>query len=303
MKEKQMAVDLEVRLAAFRWLEETTRVYSPYIPREVLLAGFEFQGKRVPLVGPPGIFKPAILSTVPLSITTAPKGPYDDDIGDGDVISYRYRGTDPHHPDNVGLRVALRDQVPLVYFFGVAPGKYLASWPVYVVGDDPKALTFRVAVDDSLAVLTANTSRPEQPELRRAYITRQVQQRLHQHNFRQRVLEAYREQCAFCKLRHAELLDAAHIVPDSHPQGKPIVTNGLALCKLHHAAYDTNLVAVSPSYKIEVRPDILDEEDGPMLLHGLQGIHGRSIILPTRKEFYPDSSLLELRYDQFRKAV
>jgi len=35
-----------------------------------------------------------------------------------------------------------------------------------------------------------------------------------------------------------ELLDAAHITPDTHPEGEPIVSNGLSLCKLHQAAFD-----------------------------------------------------------------
>ncbi len=37
---------------------------------------------------------------------------------------------------------------------------------------------------------------------------------MHQQEFRQRVLRAYRERCAICRLRHEELLDAAHILPD-----------------------------------------------------------------------------------------
>ena len=56
------------------------------------------------------------------------------------------------------------------------------------------------------------------------------------------MLEAYQSQCAFCRLRRAELLDAAHIIPDSHPLGEPRVSNGLALCKIHHAALTATLL-------------------------------------------------------------
>ena len=42
--------------------------------------------------------------------------------------------------------------------------------------------------------------------------------------------------CALCRLRHQELLDAAHITPDSEAEGEPLVSNGVVLCKLHHAA-------------------------------------------------------------------
>ena len=49
-----------------------------------------------------------------------------------------------------------------------------------------------------------------------------------------------------CKLRHAELLDAAHIIADANDEGLPIVPNGLALCKIHHAAFDKNIIGISP---------------------------------------------------------
>jgi hypothetical protein len=74
--------------------------------------------------------------------------PYDDSIGDDGLLRYRYRGTDPRHPDNVGLRLAMQQNTPLIYFHGVVPGLYLAEWPVYVVGDAPTNLTFTVSVDD-----------------------------------------------------------------------------------------------------------------------------------------------------------
>jgi hypothetical protein len=72
-------------------------------------------------------------------------------------------------------------------------------------------------------------------EGRRQYVTQVTQRRLHQEGFRLRVLKAYRDCCAVCQLQHQQLLDAAHILPDGHPKGEPVVPNGLALCKLHHA--------------------------------------------------------------------
>ncbi len=65
-------VDTTVRLKAFEYLEEQCRLHADALPRDVLAAGFEFEGTRVPLVGPQGIFKPAILPEIPLSITTPP---------------------------------------------------------------------------------------------------------------------------------------------------------------------------------------------------------------------------------------
>src|SRR5438132_3858115 len=212
--------DAAVRLRAFAFLTEQRRRFGEAsIPRPVLERGFDFEGVRVPLIGPQGIFKPAILPEIPLTITTAPpvehrERPYDDGFVDGGFLRYRYRGTDPNHRDNVGLRTAMLRQTPLIYLHGIVPGLYAAAWPVFVVADDPDGLAFTVAVDDQLAVSGAwQVNDPAAVAARRTYITAVVRQRLHQKGFRQRVLRAYRQCCAICRLRHEELLDAAHILP------------------------------------------------------------------------------------------
>ncbi|MGE5251875.1 MAG: HNH endonuclease, partial [Bacteroidota bacterium] len=208
-----MDTDLQVRIAAFDWLAEQVNAHGDVLSRRLLEDGFEFQGQRIPLVAPQGIFRPQILD-LPISITTAPKGPYDDYFGRDNFLTYRYRGTDPNHRDNAGLRRVFELQRPLVYFHGIEPGKYLAVWPVYIIGDDPSQLTFKVAVDELTSVeLAAGAGRQvaEVAEARRAYLTATVRVRLHQRSFRERVIDAYRSQCAFCRLKHRELLDAAHI--------------------------------------------------------------------------------------------
>ncbi len=284
--------------------------YGDVLSREALAQGFFFEDVRVPLVGPQGIFKPRILE-LPLSITTAPDGPYDDAYGKDGLLRYRYRGTDPNHRDNRGLREAMANRLPLVYFHGIARGRYVAAWPVFVVGDDPTpfAPAFSIAVDDKAHLgigLESETSQGQAGEdtaaCRRAYVTSTVRVRLHQRAFRERVLEAYRRQCAFCRLRHDELLDAAHIVPDSEPEGEPVIRNGVALCNLHHAAFDKFFVGLRPDYIIEIRPDILREGDGPTLRYAIQGLQGTRIQLPHRIEHHPDPGLLARRYDLFRSA-
>ena len=106
--------DARVRAAAFEWLTVQVATHGEVVPREVLSKGFNIDGRRVPLLGPQGIFKPALMQ-VPLSITTSPKGPYDDGIGPDNLLRYRYRGANPQHPDNVGLRFAMHHELPLVY--------------------------------------------------------------------------------------------------------------------------------------------------------------------------------------------
>lgn len=303
-----MAEDLDgqVRLAAFSFLDDLRQVHGEALPWSALLEGFEFRGRRVPLVGPRGIFKPAVLPEMPLSLITKPvvegqDRPYDDEWTPEGFIQYRYRGTDPSQPDNVRLRKAMREQVPLVYLAGIVPGWYVPAFPAYVVRDDPGALTFTVAVDEFL-LDPGEDPFVEDPTPRRAYVTRLVRQRLHQVAFRKRVLRAYRERCAVCRLRHQELLDAAHILPDTDPRAEPIVSNGLALCRLHHAAFDRNVMGIRPDLEIEIRRDVLEETDGPMLIHGLQGFQGAKLIVPGRAELKPNREFLEERYERFRDA-
>ena len=62
--------------------------------------------------------------------------------------------------------------------------------------------------------------------------------------FRQAVLEAYSYRCAMCGIQLG-LVDAAHIVPHAHLQGHDVVSNGLALCSLHHRSFDTGLLYCS----------------------------------------------------------
>lgn len=301
-------LDSRVRTQAFQFLTEQTGLRGEVLPRDLLARGFQFEGRRVPLLGPQGIFKPALLPEIPLSITTVPviegePHPYDDEVGPDGFLRYRYRGTDPAHRDNQGLRLAMARGVPLVYLFGVTPGRYMPVWPVYVVRDHPAELSFSVAVDAPYMPVMSNLTRDATSlEARRAYVTVVTQRRLHQQSFRERVLRAYQEQCAICRLRHDELLEAAHILPDSHPKGEPIVPNGLALCALHHAAFDRNILGIRPDFIVEVRVDILREEDGPMLEHGLQGFQGKTIARPRSRDLWPRADLLEERYEQFRRA-
>jgi putative restriction endonuclease len=305
---EQAESDIAIRRQAFQWLESQVRIYGEVLPRPVLQNGFKFQGKQIRLIGPQGIFKPRHME-LPISITTVPSGPYDDEFGYDGLLLYRYRGTDPGHKDNIGLRRAMQLGTPLIYFSRIIPGKYMATWPVFIVADNPSQLTFSVAVDkfqsDDLGIINRiGEGYQQQPEdiFRRSYVTREFRQRLHQSSFRERVLNAYRDQCALCRLRHRELLDAAHILPDAEPEGEPLVSNGLSLCKLHHAAFDRYFVGVREDYVVEVRPDILNESDGPMLIHGLQKIHGTKIIVPRLTELRPNPEFLNIRYERFRAA-
>jgi putative restriction endonuclease len=296
--------ELDVRKGAFAWLEEQVTLDGESLHYRVLADGFDFKGNQIRLISQQGIFKPAALS-FPLSITTAAAGPYEDQLGSDGVLRYKYRGTDPMHRDNVGLRECRARNLPLVYLHGIGNARYVPVWPVFVVGDLSHELSFLVSVDDVIALraletlpAVASVSTPE-AEIRRGYITVLAKRRIHQQAFRERVLEAYRQQCALCRLKHEVLLDAAHIIADSEAEGVPEVKNGLALCKIHHAAFDKHFLTVRPDYQIEIRADLLNETDGPMLKHGLQGLHHQEILLPRDAAKRPDRGFLEHRYQRF----
>ena len=292
-----------IRKAAFDWLAANSELNGNVFSRDVLARGFEFHGEAIRLVGPQGIFKPRQM-TLPLSITTTAESPYSDSIAEG-YLHYSYRGANPDHLDNRGLREVMRGRKGLVYFHALMPGRYYAMWPAYVIGDDPNKLTFTVLIDDDRTMKFADGS--ERPavedgmaiDLRRRYVTAVTKKRLHQAAFRERILEAYREQCALCRLRHLELLDAAHIIGDTEDGGDPAISNGIALCKLHHAAFDRFFISVRPDYVIEVRRDLLEEVDGPVLKHALQSLHGREIEVPRRTVHKPDRSRLEIRHQKY----
>jgi putative restriction endonuclease len=295
---------LAIRLAAFDHLAKLVDLSGDVLDRGELLQGFQFGDARIALLGrQQGIWKPRQLA-LPLSIMTSPDGPYDDGAGPDGLLRYRYRGANPDHSDNRGLREAMQARVPLIYFFKVMPSKYIATWPAFIVGDNPATLTFSVEVD---LPETVNRYKgdfyglevEEDATARRHYVTRQVRQRIHQSAFRERVLRAYQNQCSLCRLRHSALLDAAHIVPDTEPMGEPTVRNGLALCKIHHAAYDKMFIGIRPDHIVVIRRDVLEESDGPMLQHGLKDMHGLKIHVPRSPGHRPADEFLEWRYSRF----
>lgn len=298
----------QIRLAAFNWLKTQSEIYSDALPRKILENGFEFQGERITLIGASGIWKPRQFKSMPISITTILNGPYSDVIREDGFLSYKYRGNDQsyiNHRDNAGLRMAMETKTPLIYFVNLAPNQYMANFPAYIIKDNPGRMEFTVALDDEKYIgqdVEAKVASDPSEFYRRKYITTLVEQRAHQQSFRMRVLAAYNSQCCLCKLNHSELLDASHIVPDTEPQGDPIVPNGLTLCKIHHTAFDVNIIGISPDYTIHIREDILHEIDGPMLKYGIQELNNRSIILPSRKQDYPDRERLGWRFERFSEV-
>jgi putative restriction endonuclease len=223
-------------------------------------------------------------------------------------------GSDADAADNRWLRDAIQQEVPLIYFLGVAPSRYQAIFPTYVTHWDASALKVKIAfgLPENLiqppqgrhagAAESSVTHRPIPPAPERRYALRTVKQRLHQCSFREAVIEAYRGQCAFSGLQEPVLLDAAHIVEDRHEHwGQPVVCNGLTLSKVHHAAFDAHLIGVDPDYRIHVSDRLLLQHDG-LMLQALKQLDRTSIRLPRRDQDHPSRERLEMRFAAFKAA-
>jgi putative restriction endonuclease len=300
--------DTRMRLAA---VEHVKRVSAGgVVTADELRAGFSVDGQRIPLINPQrGIFKPAsmkhLLSVRTVYPRTGARVWYDDQrtvhtqIERGDeLIDYAFMGTDANAADNRWLREARDSQTPILYFLGVAPQRYTFMWPTYVADWSASELKVRLAFG---APATANRewSIPDAPE--RRYGLRLVRQRLHQATFREAILSAYGNRCAITGLPEVRLLDAAHIVPDKDEEfGQPVVQNGLPLSKIHHAAFDANLIGIDPDYRIHVSEALLSMNDGPMFEYGLKAMAGQLIKFPARAKDYPDRDRLAERFSQFQ---
>jgi putative restriction endonuclease len=300
--------DFHVRLAAIEHLHALSRRYEDLIPRSELLRNLVLDGERYALVNPQsGIHRPRrFRGTAALTIVTAaprPSAPppYEDAFDDAaGTILYSYRQGPIDSPDNRALREAFAQQVPLIYLMGVAPSVYSLAAPIYVVEDRPGERAVLVQIGSRAADMTPDGLRSDD-DVRR-YALREARFRLHQHRFRFRVLAAYRQRCTICALREPSLLQAAHIVEDSHEHGAATVRNGLALCAIHHLAYDRQVLGIDRSGVVHIASRLLDERDGPMLREGLQGFHGLPITMPSRPTDRPDPARLEVRFGQFLAA-
>lgn len=296
--------ELAIRHAAFAWLDHQRatgkEIFTQADTRDLVLAGETL--RLMPTQQ--GIWKPRQLAAA-LSIRTVyrPEGsdrPYDDAIGTDGRYRYKMRGDDPNHADNRALRAALTEALPLIWWLGVQGGGYSPLYPVFLVSEERHHLQFAVDVD---AVPQPDLQWPRlSVDIDPAYRQQITRARVHQRPFRAAVLRAYRTSCAVCSFRHGELLNAAHIQEDA-AGGRPVVTNGLTLCTMHHGAYDRRILGITPDYEVRINADILAEVDGPMLRHGIQEFHGQPLrVIPERASERPDRFLLDVRYQSFLAA-
>lgn len=211
-------------------------------------------------------------------------------------VDYAFMGNRPEAADNRWLREAMSYHVAIIYFLGIAPGKYEVFFPTYIIGWDSISLKARIAfgVPDQPRTSLSDSA------TERRYALRTVKQRLHQATFREAVIDAYDGRCALSGLPESLLLDAAHIVKDSHEAlGQPIIQNGLPLSKIHHVAFDANLIGIDPDFRVHISGRLLSQNDGP-LLDALKGLDGGILRMPNRLNDKPDRNRLAIRFGDFK---
>lgn len=301
------SVDDNLRTELFAYVDRLIVQHGETLSAAVLRQPFANEHFSFRLLQATGIYKPAGLGPngAALILLSSHANPYEDS-GDPDVgfFTYKYQGGkgDEDNHFNRSLRSAMQNRKPLLFLQGLGDGTYLPIYPSYIIADNRANRS--VTVVQGAPTFEIDSKQPIKIQNAvRAYQTRLVKQRLHQQQFRSNVIRAYSKSCAMCNLKIERLLEAAHIIPDNMEGGDPIVVNGMSLCRIHHTAYDVNIVGVTPDYQIKVSEKTLAEIDGPMLQYGLQSMHGRELIIPRRRADRPDPERLDVRYEQFLKGT
>ena len=208
-------------------------------------------------------------------------------------------GENPEAAPNQWLREAFENQIPIIYFLGIAPGRYQAIFPTFISDWDRNSLNVRLV----FGLRQQKELISPRDHLERRYALHEVKSRLHQATFREAVIAAYRGRCAISQFPEQRLIDAAHIISDKNEKlGQPIVPNGLPLSKIHHAAFDSHLIGIDTDYRLHVSERLLHQKDGP-ILEDLKQLDGKLLHLPVRSDDYPDRDRLALRFEYYKAAA
>lgn len=295
-----MDLDAELALRAeiFSTLDQLVAARGGALTRAELF-DFQLRGQQLPLVDRNrGIRNPAQLMST-LSIMTKPDSEYSDEVVGESLHSYAYTKGPIDKGDNVKLRHSVKTRLPMILlqWINVDGIRYIPVYPVYAINDDPVNRRIILALDEKLLDVEDSM---HLSKVEKRYAQRIADQRLHQPQFRSQVLFAYKQRCAVCRLGRPELLEAAHIISDKKSHGTAEIPNGLSLCRIHHAAFDCNLVGFSPDLRVHVGPALMEaENEGPILKFALKGLHNSKLFVPIKKKYKPSEDRLAERFEEF----
>ena len=158
--------------------------------------------------------------------------------------------------------------------------------PAFAKGDLPDLVNSLDTVTD--AQIDALAASP------RRMIVQMLKRKYRERDFAARVLSAYRQRCAVCGVQ-LKLVEAAHILPVAADGSTDDTTNGLALCALHHRAFDTNLFSFNESYEVQVSNRRIEELRAADLLLGMSNFQKAllpALALPADRRDYPSPTYI-----------
>ena len=129
----------------------------------------------------------------------------------------------------------------------------------------------------------------------RRYAVLSAKRALRETGFRKRVLTAYGQSCAMCGIQ-LRLLDGAHILPAAHPESTDGTDNGVALCALHHRAFDRAFITFDQEFRIHVNESMANELKAANREGGLAAFKGAlrpELALPSEKQDRPARRFIE----------
>lgn len=277
------------------------------MPAAALRQGFDYIGEKVSLESQAvGIFKPRQMERCVLSIkTTMPRkgreNIYNDhQKGDG-YYHYSLQQGDVYGGNNKYLWASKESKSPFIYFHAIAPAIYKALWPCFVYDIFPEEGEALIVVGEPEC--NDGEGLYDTPDdFKTKYLVRESKVRLHQASFREAVLSVYGGKCAVSGLSVSRLIEAAHVIPDSEVGELQRVTNGIALSRVHHKAYDSNLIGIDPDYKLHVSDKLLAIDNDDFLQVAIKSFNGTFIALPHKKDCWPDKESIEWRFEGFKEA-
>ncbi|WP_038097399.1 HNH endonuclease [Thioalkalivibrio sp. HK1] len=299
--------DAVIRRAAFRHVRHNVD-RDGCIEEIELRRGFDFGGQRMTIVHPQmGIHKPARMRFL-LSIKTVFPRPggrvwYDDQqdirkrvFESEESLDYAFMSRDPKRAQNRHLRAAMENEIRIIYFLGVAPGRYQVLMPSYITAWDADGFKAGISfgLPDQEILPAPNLSQ-------RRYALSLYKRRLHDTWFKMAVSQAYDHRCAISRLRDAKLVEVARILPIRTDRIAHFeVRDGLLLSRMHHAAFEEDLIGIDADYRLHLSERLSGYDHAPML-DSLVGLQGTKISLPERMQDRPHRDRLAMRFERFKE--